>query len=364
MATTVPMNLQLRMHRQAGVSILELMIAITIGLFLLAGLVSVFATSNQAYVELGRASQQIENGRLAMQILVDDVGAAGFFGRFTGTSPVGSAPIAPCESGASMANLRNDMALPLYGYDAPASVPTALATCLSAANFVPGTDILIVRRGDSTMAAGDSATIAAGALTAGGIYLQANADPTGNPIIAAATGAGGSFPSTGEASIFSLPNRDAATLAPIRKYHVHIYFVAPCSIPAGGGTTCTGGSDDSGAPVPTLKRIELTSNGVMTIVPLVEGIENFQVDYGVDADGQGVPDGAYITAPADATAWSNVVAVRVNVLARNIEATNGFTDPKTYDMGAGGTITPGGAYKRHVYNSVVRIVNIASRREQ
>jgi type IV pilus assembly protein PilW len=76
-------------RRQAGVSILELMIAITIGLFLLAGLVSVFATSNQAYVELGRASQQIENGRLAMQYLIDDIGAAGFYGRFSGSLPVG-----------------------------------------------------------------------------------------------------------------------------------------------------------------------------------------------------------------------------------------------------------------------------------
>lgn len=344
-------------QRQRGVSILELMIAITIGLFLLAGLVSVFATSNQAYVELGRASQQIENGRLAMQYLTDDIGAAGFYGRFSGSLPVGSAPIAPCES-SNLTNLKNDAALPLYGYDAPASVPTALTTCLSAANFVPGTDILIVRRVDSTMAAGDAASIPAGALTNGVIYMQANADSTATPVF----GVGSGVAATDQAT-FALKNKDAVSFAPIRKWHVDIYFIAPCSIPNGGGDTCTGGADDNGAPVPTLKRIELTSNGVLSIVPLVEGIENFQIDYGVDADGQGVPDGAYTTAPATATDWSNVVAVRVSVLARNIEATNGFTDTKIYDMGAGGTVTPGGPYKRHVYNSVVRIVNISSRRE-
>jgi type IV pilus assembly protein PilW len=57
------------------------------------------------------------------------------------------------------------------------------------------------------------------------------------------------------------------------------------------------------------------------------------------------------------------VAVRVNVLARNLEATSGFTDTKVYDMGIAGTVTPGGAYKRHVYNAVIRIVNPSSRRE-
>lgn len=343
-------------HRQAGVSVLELMIAITISLFLLVGLVSVFATSNQTYLDLSRASQQIENGRLAMQILSDDISHAGFYGRFSAGLPVASAPLLPCES-SNMTNLKNDAALPLYGYDAPSTVPAAL-TCLAAGNFVPGTDILVVRRADSTMSAGDAASIPNGALTSGGIYLQANADSTATPIIAVASGTGST-----DQGIFTLKNKDSTSFSPIRKYHVSIYFISPCSIPAGGGSVCTGAADDNGAPIPTLKRIELSSNGTMSIVPLVEGIENFQVDYGIDADGQGVPDGAYITAPATPTDWSNVVAVRINVLARNVEATNGYADAKTYDMGAAGAVTPGGAYKRHVYNAVVRIVNVGSRRE-
>jgi len=380
--TATRMPIRRNMRRQAGVSILELMIAITIGLFLLAGLVSVFATSNQAYVELGRASQQIENGRLAMQILTDDVGEAGFYGRFSNTValPVASAPIAPCESGATPANLLNDAALPLYGYDAPASVPAALSTCLASTDFVPGTDILIVRRADSTRAdqtqAGvtDFATLptapADGSLKAGYLYMQASADPTTTPVIAVATGAGGNAnPASGEGLTFPRRNMDGTTFAPIRRYHVHIYFVAPCSIGSGAGGACAAGDDS----IPTLKRLELTSNGVMSIVPLVEGIENFQVDYGIDADGQGVPDGAYITAPATPTDWSNVVAVRINVLARNVEASAGYSDTKSYDMGAMGTLSAPGMggtvatlpvnYKRHVYNAVVRVVNVASRRE-
>jgi type IV pilus assembly protein PilW len=57
------------------------------------------------------------------------------------------------------------------------------------------------------------------------------------------------------------------------------------------------------------------------------------------------------------------MSLRINVLSRQIEPTNGYVDAKSYDMGLAGTLTPGGPYKRHVYNAVIRLVNPASRRE-
>ena len=346
-----------KLLRQAGFSVMELMISITIGLFLLVGLVSVFATSNRTYIDLSRASQQIENGRFATQLLSDEIAHAGFYGRYSQSLSVTAAPLTPCES-SNASNLLKDAALPIYGYDAPGSVPAAL-TCLAANNFVPGTDILVIRRVDSTMAAGDAASIPNAALTNGGIYMQANADSTSTPIVGVGSGVG-----TTDVGTFSLKNRDGISVAPIRRYHVSIYFIAPCSVPAGGGTVCANnGTDDGGRPIPTLKRLDLTSNGVMSVIPLVEGIENMQIDYGVDGDGNGVPDGAYTTSPATAADWANVVTVRINLLARNTEPTASFTDDKTYDMGLAGNVTPLGSYKRHVYNAVIRVVNPAARRE-
>lgn len=334
-------------HRQAGLNLMELMIAIAIGLFLLVGVVSVFSSSNRTYVELNRSAQQIENGRFAVQTLTDDVSLAGFYGRFSLQLPVPGALPDPCVT-TDMAALRSAAAFPVQGYDAPAGAPL---TCISDANHVDGTDILVIRRAHSQ-------TTAPAALIAAQVYMQANADSTSttNPIIA-----------LGTAGNFTLLEKDAATVSPIRKYHVHIYFVAPCSIPSGGGSTCTGAADDNGAPIPTLKRLELTLNAAgtaleMNLVPLVEGIENFQVDYGLDTDSDGAPNGAYVTAPALAD-WVNVVALRVNVLARNLEPTGGFTDTKVYDMGVAGSVTPGGSFKRHVYNAVIRVVNPSARRE-
>jgi len=335
-------------RRQSGISLIELLISIAIGLFLLVGVVSVFGNSHRVYHQLNQASQQIENGRMAVQMLTDDVGLAGFYGRYYNLlSTPGTAPD-PCET-ADMAALRTASALVLQGFDAT----RGSLTCVPAANYLSGTDVLVVRRADSTVTAPAS-------LTAQQVYIQANADPndSGNPLIA-----------LGTAANFTLTNKDA-TAAPIRKYHVHIYFVSPCSIPTGGGTTCTGASDDGGTPIPTLKRLELTidpADGTrkMVVTPLVEGIENFQVDYGLDTDSDGSPNGAYVTAPA-LTDWQNVVAVRINVLARNLLADANFTDSKTYDLGVAGSFTPSGAavnYKRHVYNSVIRVVNPSSRRD-
>ncbi len=337
-----------RIH-QYGISLVEILVAMAIAMFLMIGLAAVFSNSARTSAELNHSLQQIENGRFAVQTLSDQVALTGFYGRLPGMLASPATLPDPCDF-SNMADLRAATALPIQGYNSPATSPL---TCIPAANHIANTDILIVRRADTIVTATAS-------LVPEEIYIQTNADAgnSANPIIAA-----------GDIANFTLRNRDGTTVAPIRKYHVHIYFVAPCSIPAGGGSLCTGGTDDNGNPIPTLKRLELRvdpSDNTLKMIPisLVEGIENLQIDYGVDTDGNGVPDGSYLTIPGTIPDWSNVMAVRLNVLARNLERSPGFTDAKAYDMGIAGTVTPGGPFKRHVYNTIVRLVNPAARREQ
>jgi type IV pilus assembly protein PilW len=64
----------------------------------------------------------------------------------------------------------------------------------------------------------------------------------------------------------------------------------------------------------------------------------------------------------------NVVAVRINLLARNVDPTLGYTDSKTYTLGLKAndtplTFTPNDNYKRHAYTSVVKLVDVSQRRE-
>src|SRR5687767_13174374 len=78
-----------------GFTLIELMISLTLGLMLMAGLVSVFVNSSQANREFHRSSEQIENGRYAMDVLMNDLHHAGFYGMFFQIPAAGAFPD-PC----------------------------------------------------------------------------------------------------------------------------------------------------------------------------------------------------------------------------------------------------------------------------
>ncbi|MFN2644776.1 MAG: PilW family protein [Burkholderiales bacterium] len=330
-------------HSARGFSLVELMISMTIGLLLLTALATIFANSSRGQREAALSAQQIENGRYAIDLVSEDVRHAGYWGYYGATdNPPGAMPD-PCALDAG--SLITAMPMYVQGYNAPVGT---LPSCLPAANYLAGTDILVVRH---------AATVVAGALAPNGMYMQSTpvAQLVGTP-----------------ATTFGLTVRDgtgASIAAPLRAYETHIYFVSPCSVPA--GATCTA-SDDGGKPIPTLKRLELAvdpNDGVlkMITIPLVEGIENFQVDYGIDSDGDGAPDGgAYVADPGAIANWTRVVAVQVYVLARNTDKSTDYTDSKTYSLGTAGTITPSASalqYRRHVYASLMRVKNPSERLE-
>jgi type IV pilus assembly protein PilW len=391
---------------QRGLSLVELMVAITLGLLLLAGLVAVFTGSSRSYAELQKSAQQIENGRYAIDVVADDLRHAGYYGDFAAIPAAPATLPDPC--GLTAADLTTSpysyLAIPVQGYDSPASSP--IAACLASSDHVAGTDILILRRADS-----ESTSLP----TLNDVYIQSNpgtasvqfGNPAGfalgrlnsdNTVAVVGTSAGGattgsavSNPATVLKKSNILPTASPISgyriAADIRKLHVHIYFVAPCSRPNGGGATCTGAADDNGNPIPTLKRLELTSNGgaapVWNVVPIAEGIENFQVEYEIDdtpaavnpetqLPGDGAPD-RYVADPTLAQ-FANAVSARIYLLARNPSLTVGHSDGKTYCMTspdpatgscpAGGYVGPlNDAYKRHLFTAEVRLVNPSSRRE-
>src|SRR5687768_3121033 len=74
--------------RHAGFSLIELMVSTTIGLVVLAALATVFANTSAARAELDRSSQQIDNGRYAVDLLTEDLQIAGYFGELNVTSLV------------------------------------------------------------------------------------------------------------------------------------------------------------------------------------------------------------------------------------------------------------------------------------
>src|SRR5450759_5467808 len=125
------MDIRNKTH-QNGFSIIEMMISITIGLIILAGLTAIFISNSRARTEIERANRQIENGRYALQLLSDDVRLAGYDAEFDPsamTSP-GTLPD-PCAADfpSLLASLNNALPLQVQGYDnvSAATIPNCLS---------------------------------------------------------------------------------------------------------------------------------------------------------------------------------------------------------------------------------------------
>jgi type IV pilus assembly protein PilW len=331
---------------QAGLSLVELMISITLGLLVLSGVLTAFFNTSAARNEVERTSRQIENGRHAVDIISTDLRLAGFFGEFNaGLAP---APAALPADACSLTATDWNAWLPFHviGYDTAAFTSP---NC-TLANFKPGSDVLVVRRA-RTCAAGIGGCQNA---VPGMPYIQSSL--CASEVASHRLGLEG-------ATSFDLKKKDCSTLAEKRQYLTRIYYLST--------------DNGDGEALPTLMRLELTGAGWIAM-PLVEGIEQFNIEYGIDTNGDGTPD-VYAANPSDypkgacagacpVSNWVNVVTARFHVLARNLDSSPKYVDGKTYELGRDDngntvTVTPGGPYRRHVYSALVRIPNAAGRRE-
>lgn len=336
---------------QRGFTITELMVSIAIGLIILAALVNLFAGNSRERGEIERANQQTENGRYALQVLGDDLRDAGYLASFNPGTVAGPnsqlviPTTLPDACATDLATLNKAMVLAVQGYDNGNNAPGCLV------DLRPNTDILVVRR-VSICAVG---TVGCDPQVAGDVYLQASGCATD-------FSAGTFYALDSNAGNLNLTQKDCATRAPFYQLRTHIYFIA--------------NDDKPGDGIPTLKRAEL-GPGVFTIVPLVEGVENLQLEYGIDTavPTSGIPavytaDPSSYNACAPATCvsnWRNAVAVKINVLTRNLTVTQGYSDTKTYALGlnaagAANVVGPfNDQYKRHVYSSAAKLYNPAGR---
>lgn len=323
-----------------GFSLVELMVAITIGLLVLAGLVTLFVNNSNARNEIERANRQIESGRYAMELLTQDLRNAGYFAEFNPlVLPLPAVVPDPCitvvnDPDPAKDDLNSVFPLHIQGID-NVTVATTPA-CLT--DVKTGTDVLVIRRVTTCVAGTANCDKPAGVP-----YFQASTCNDPNEL--AADDVTKHYALDTDLIKLDRHKRDCltappGTLADIHRYRTDIYFVA--------------NNNEAGDGVPTLKRAELGA-GVFTIAKLVEGIDNMQIDFGLDPA---------TATPAD---WQAVTSVKLHLLARNFERSAGFTDDKTYTLGlnpdgTANTVGPfNDAFKRHVFQSSVTLMNPAGR---
>lgn len=334
-------------RREQGMSLIELMIGMLIGLALLAALGSLYIATSNARSEFNKTGEQIENGRYALESIVRDVEVAGFYGRANLSTGVTYTLPDPCATGQpAFSSTTATPAVPVGVAGLP--VGAAAPACLT--NMVPNSEVLTVRYASST------STNTAG-MAAGEYYVQLSTCATDATKLVYDT----------TAANFVLHDKTCTTPAELRKYVVRSYYLASCD-------NCGTGGDST----PTLKVAEFL-NGSIQVSSLVNGIQDVHYSYGVDTDGNGSPD-CYVDNPAidnsaacgnassfwtnATTNWSNVTAVRVTLLSRNLAPTTGWTDTRTYDLGRATADGPySDSYKRHVYGALARVWNMGGMRE-
>lgn len=365
-----------------GLTLIELMVAMAIGLVLVLSMLVLYVNIARNQAQLGNTGRQVENGKFALQLLQDDVRHAGFWGDYLPRyddkneslpepADFPTALPGPCRSYSDWdaAYIRNIMAISVQGYNA-ANPPSDCDTLL--ANRATGTDILLVRYAENCTPGQTNCD----AEKTGRLYFQSSRCTTeisgGNRFVLNTTGfnlrANITCPAVSPAT---------DTLAAKRRFVSNIYYVRNFSVTAGDG-------------IPTLVRSSFNLNGstleYQPPQPLIEGIQGLRVEYGIDNlgrnglaanydstagainRGDGVPD-TYITCPkAGGTACNHndmfhVVSARLHVLARNLETTPGHQDSKTYVL-AGTTYGPfNDGFIRRTYSTTVRLMNPAGRRE-
>lgn len=320
-------------NQQSGFTIVELMIAMAIGLFLVAGVVTLFMSSRQSFSQDENTARLQDEARFAMQELARDLRMASYL-----TEPLVPGSITQ-DGGLTLATDCGNPAHDTWVYDftdedtGEISTLTALDntdgataaasySCIDAGEIVENTDVVAIKR-----AAGSPVPPAN--VQAGTVYIRSN-------------GTTGLLYEDPPATVIAGPFNDW-------EYRPRIYYIRNFS-------------DTPGDGIPSLCRKVLTGGGnpTMTDECIAQGIENLQLEYGTDTDNDGSAD-RYLTNPTLAEI-QDVVSARVFLLARTRDMDRSHTDTKTYSISNAGDYTPGDNYRRRVYEMTVTVHNLRNLR--
>jgi type IV pilus assembly protein PilW len=267
-------------NKKQGFTIIELMISMLIGLFLLATMITLYLSNKRSYQEQQQFNMLEDSGRNALYELTDIIQHTGY--RTKDLHPLnsnfitGSVTAASCTTGTNISD-------------------TSIINATSDAS----SDVIgVTYYADSNL----------------------NRDCSGT----------------------TLPSRCALGNAPD---------------PAAAIIYNSFNIDSSG----TIPELKCSSSLSSTAITLVKGIENIQVNYGVDQNGDNRVDN-YMNAAMVSTesAWNQVISVQVAVLARTLKEVNETAKAQSYVLLDKKIDIRADKYHRAVFSTLIRLPNTKS----
>ena len=318
---------------QSGFGLVELMIAMTLGLVLLGGIGYVYIGSRGAFRTTDNLSRLQENARYALDMMSRDIRMAGYVGCGNMSSivvhTIANPPVPPMTPGNA-----------LIGYDGGTGW-----TNPSTVTPVAGPDVL------SIMGAFSSGVNLTGNLAPQNANVQINGNPDGfqagdvlvitncvNADVVKATTV-----STGSGTIVTIAHSNSSNTgnrigtygadAFVMRMNQYSYFIG--TNPAGNRS---------------LYRVGLSGNAEER----VENVWDMQFRYGLDTNNDGVVD-TYSYAPGN---WAQVLSVKVSLLMRSPDDNlSTSTQSVTFDNGTTGTFTAPDRRLYQVYSATVGVRN-------
>lgn len=338
-----------RRKLERGLTLVELMVAMLLGLLVTGGVIQVFLGNRATYAFNEGLSRLQENGRFALDTLNHRVRMSGYFGcisdartlqlannlngtaalafnfeqSLTGFEAVGSGPndtVAPGSSNPANSANAGDWTPPL-----PADL---------LGSVVPGSDVIVLRSVSSA-----AHSLISPFTTANQVFVDA-------PLAEYQPGEIAVVSDCLRGSVFQITNVAPGAFG-VELAHAIGGFVPGNSVAAwdfaqsyGAGSELlraetwvfyVGARPGGGPPALFQRRLQLAGNTVALVAEeLVEAVDTMQVLYGEDVDLDGAVD-QYVTANNVAD-WTRVAAVRISLLMRSPEEYGTEFDTQTYDV--------------------------------
>jgi hypothetical protein len=299
------------------------MVALAFGVVLTLGAVNLFLQSKISYVQDEESARLQENGRFALRYLSRELSMAGFIGGVIKASFITDTPTGGTDCFDYLMGVdRQSVPFEHYSNVTAVSDPNMPTTCWETDdNFVsggglPSPDVLVIRRTRDTETP-DSA------LDANTFYVRILDSNVSITIVKGGT---------------------AGALLDWWEYSPQILFIRDHSI-----------NPTDGIPTLCRKGLSDSANDKGDTECLVEGIENMQIEIGIDDSGNQQAD-YFVTQPTNDELRA-AVSARVYLLVRSVNPISGYTNDKSFMLGQTSVAAPADGFYRRVLQTTVLLRN-------
>lgn len=327
--------MKLNYKQSRGFSLVELLVAMLVGVVIISGAFSLHSTTRKTQAVNEMYMDIVADARFAIEIISYDLRHAGMWGGTNNSDLIScksSEPTACTASSAGeslpaaitgdcSAGWYYDLRTPVFATDNTELNPYS-STCIPASEgHVASTDILEIRYADSNVSA---------ALQANQAYVRSNA-------INGRLFVGSTQP--------VIDAYDSSSQTRNHELHAYAYYISNFT-------------DATGDGLPSLRRVALVNGPAIQNQMLASGVADFQVQFGVDVDNDDAID-RYVD-PDDVVDWSRVYAAKIWLLMRSDEKQIGVDTTKSFSIAGAAAANYGGVddYRYFMVTSVVNLRNM------